>query len=119
LADNVYFAAALQVAPQYMHTPTFERIALTSADIDAVNNILKTGSRPENLVMSPAYIFIGAPTSDAPASRRHTVDLCRTTHIGRLLTAEQLHKAFPLMVAFKKQHGAGYADHGKSPKGGD
>jgi len=36
-----------------------------------------------------------------------------------LLTAEQLRKAFPLMVAFKKQYGAGFADHGKSPKGGD
>jgi hypothetical protein len=64
LADNVYFAAALQVAPQYMHTPAFERIALTSADIDAVNNILKMGSHPENLVMSPAYIFIDTPTSE-------------------------------------------------------
>jgi len=47
-----------------MHTPAFERIALTSADIDAVNNILKMGSRPENLVMSPAYIFIDTPTSE-------------------------------------------------------
>src|SRR5262245_43827416 len=41
LADNVYFASAQQVASQYMHTPAFERIALTSADVDAVNNLLK------------------------------------------------------------------------------
>jgi hypothetical protein len=51
--------------------------------------------------------------------RKSLVNICRTGHIGRLLTAEQLRKAFPLMVAFKKQHGAGFADHGKSPKGGD
>jgi hypothetical protein len=62
LADQPYFAAAMRLAPQYARSPGFPKLALMSADVNAVNNALHGGSKPENLVMGPAAFFMEAPT---------------------------------------------------------
>jgi hypothetical protein len=62
LAEQPYFVAALGLVKQYAGTPGFLRFALMSADVNAVNNALKAGSKPENLVMGSAALFLGATT---------------------------------------------------------
>jgi|GEM_PF-654116 len=63
LADEPYFAEAARLGPRYHGTPAFLRLALSSADVDGVNNALKADSKPENLVTGPAGVFVEEPTS--------------------------------------------------------
>jgi hypothetical protein len=62
LPDQPYFAAAAQILPRYAKTPGFQRLALMSAEVNAVNDLLNAGSKPEDVVMSPAAFFMEAPT---------------------------------------------------------
>jgi len=62
LEEEPYFAAARGLVQKYERTPGFERLALMSSDVQAVNAALEAGSRPENLVTSPAAMFLAAPT---------------------------------------------------------
>ncbi len=62
LADQPYFAAALALAPTYARSPGFAKFALMSADVNAVNNALHAGSRPENLVLGPTALFMEPAT---------------------------------------------------------
>jgi hypothetical protein len=64
LTNESSFIFANKLAKKYVGTPTFERLALTSADVNAVNNALNGGSKPENLAMAPAYLFNETPTED-------------------------------------------------------
>jgi hypothetical protein len=70
LADQPYFSAAMRLAPQYARSPGFPRFALMSADVNAVNGALKSGSKPENLVMGPAALFMEAATPAGIAKAR-------------------------------------------------
>lgn len=62
LADEPCFAVACGLCHKYIRTPAFQRLALTSTDVQAVNEMLHKGSKPEKLIMCPASIFIEAPT---------------------------------------------------------
>lgn len=64
LAEEPYFVAAMSLARQYAHCPGFPQFALMSADVNAVNNALKAGSKPEDLVMAPAALFLEAATPE-------------------------------------------------------
>jgi hypothetical protein len=64
LAEEPYFVAAMSLAQQYARFPGFPRFALMSADVNAVNSALKAGSKPENLVMAPAALFLEAATPE-------------------------------------------------------
>lgn len=63
LADDPCFAAAAGLAERYKGSPGFKRLALLSADLNAVNNALNAGSKPEDLVTGPACLFLEAPTA--------------------------------------------------------
>jgi hypothetical protein len=62
LADEPYFAAASRLVGRFTQSPGFGRLALMSADVNAVNNALHAGSKPENLAMGPAALFLEAAT---------------------------------------------------------
>ena len=62
LSEEPCFAAATRALELFYRTPAFQRLALTSADVHAVNNALNAGSKPENLVTAPAFVFLAAPT---------------------------------------------------------
>ncbi len=62
IARERCFVAATRLCPRYQGTPAFQRLALSSADVNAVNNALQNGSSPENLVLLPPCIFAEPPT---------------------------------------------------------
>ena len=63
LAEEPCFATAARLAQRYRGAPGFRRLALMSADVNATNNALNGGSKPENIVTSPAFLFLEAPTA--------------------------------------------------------
>ena len=64
LENESCYIAARKLAAKYAGTPAFQRLALTSADVTAVNNAIKGGSKPENLAMAPVFLFNEPPTAD-------------------------------------------------------
>jgi hypothetical protein len=62
LDDEPYFTAAMRLAPQYARSPGFPKFAVMSADVAVVNDALRAGSKPENLVTGPAALFLEAAT---------------------------------------------------------
>ncbi len=63
LAEQPFFVAATTAA-RNRPPRGLPRLALMSADLNAVNSALKAGSKPENLVTGPPAIFIEPPTSE-------------------------------------------------------
>jgi hypothetical protein len=63
LADESCFAAASRLAKDYAGAPGFRHFALMSADVNAVNKAFHAGSKPEDLVTGPAFLFLGTPTA--------------------------------------------------------
>jgi hypothetical protein len=47
---------------RHTRIPGFPRFALMSSDVNAVNSALNAGSKPENLAMAPAALFLEAAT---------------------------------------------------------
>ena len=74
LPDEVVFAAASRLAAQYRYTAAFKRLALTSADLQAANELLKAGSRPEDLEMAPPCIFFAEPTAEGMRKAESVID---------------------------------------------
>jgi len=62
LADQPHFAAALAAGRRHPPPAGLPRFALMSADVQAVNDALKSGSKPENLVAGPAALFLEPAT---------------------------------------------------------
>lgn len=62
LREQPYFAAAASLVRRYANTPGFQRLAVMSADVNAVNKALDAGSKAENIVTSPAALFFEAAT---------------------------------------------------------
>jgi hypothetical protein len=73
LADEPCFAAATRLAERYKGSPGFKRLAMMSADFHAVNNALNGGSKPEDLVTSPACLFLEAPTAAGMEAARQAI----------------------------------------------
>lgn len=63
LAEQPYFIAALAAARAAAGAPEVARLALMSAEVDAVNKALNAGSKPENLVTATAILFSEPPTA--------------------------------------------------------
>jgi hypothetical protein len=59
LAKEPYFVTAMNIGRQY--PKGISKLAVTSSEIDAVNNALQGGSKPEDLVMSPVLLFMEVP----------------------------------------------------------
>lgn len=74
LESDPYFVAAWQLAGQYAGSPGFQRLAVMSADVHAVNSLLQRGSKPENCVTSTAAFFLEAPT---PVGRQKAMEMLR------------------------------------------
>ena len=63
IQDEPYFVAAMsQVQPQSLGRDRFMLLALSAADVHAVDDMLQKGSRAENLVMSSAFVFLETST---------------------------------------------------------
>jgi hypothetical protein len=62
LDDEPFYAAACALAKQYAKSTGFQRLALMSADVRAINELLNKGSKAKDLVTSPAILFLEAPT---------------------------------------------------------
>jgi hypothetical protein len=62
LTQQPYFVAAIGLAQRYVRSPAFPKFAVMSADVNAVNNALHAGSKPEDLVMGTAVLFMEAAT---------------------------------------------------------
>ena len=74
LADEPCFAAASRLAARYAGSPGFGRMALMSAGVNAVSSALHAGSRPQDLVMAPAFLFLAAPTEAGMANAKRVMD---------------------------------------------
>jgi hypothetical protein len=76
LADEPYFCAAIDhVGPEQIGGEAFGNFALLSADVQAVNNALRSGSDPANLVAAPAFLFLEPPTESGMVSAQQVIAL--------------------------------------------
>jgi hypothetical protein len=89
LADEPCFAAASLLAKRYAHTPGFVRLAVMSEEVVAVNQALNAGSKPENLVLTPAFLFLEAPTPEGMENARRVVARYTAALSGRGGSATQ------------------------------
>ncbi len=74
LEEEACFVAATRLAKKYRGSPGFKQLALTSADVNAVNNALHKGSKPEDMVMGPAGFFREAPTEAGMENARKVLE---------------------------------------------
>ena len=73
LSEEPFYTAAMRLANQYALTPAFARLAMTSADVHAINDALNAGSDPKDLVTGPTCLFIDAPTDEGMEKARRTL----------------------------------------------
>jgi hypothetical protein len=73
LVDEPCFATAMQLVPKYKRAPGFRHLAVTSADVHAVNGALNAGSKPGGLVTSPAALFLATPTDAGMTNARQVI----------------------------------------------
>lgn len=64
LAAEPSYAEAMKIAREYSSYRGFQRLVLLSADFQAVSELLRNGSRPENIVTVPPILFREAPTPE-------------------------------------------------------
>jgi hypothetical protein len=62
LNEEPHFAYAMNNVKQYKGTEVFNKFALSSSDVNAINDALNSGSQPEDLLTSPSFLFMEAPT---------------------------------------------------------
>ncbi|MES2463890.1 MAG: DUF6348 family protein [Armatimonadota bacterium] len=62
LAEEPYFIAATNLGVQSGGTPGFKRLALTSADVHAVNDMYNKGTSAEGARLAPPLLFTEPPT---------------------------------------------------------
>lgn len=74
LSKEPFYIAASQLAEKYVLTPAFARLALTSADVYAVNDALTAGASLENLVTGPTCLFAAEPTEEGMERARETLE---------------------------------------------
>jgi len=64
LAEQPYFIAAMSLVQRYAGSPGFKQMALMSAELNVVNEALRAGSKPENLVIAPVAFFMEPATQE-------------------------------------------------------
>jgi hypothetical protein len=62
LSNQPYFVAAMAAVKKYASSPGFSRLALMSADVQAINKALEAGSKPTDLAMAPPALFMEPAT---------------------------------------------------------
>jgi len=62
LPDEACFAAAYAMARKHGGAPGVKRLALMSADAQAINELFRRGSKTENMRMAPSILFLEPPT---------------------------------------------------------
>lgn len=62
LSHQPHFVAAMAAVKKYASSPGFSRLALMSADVEAINKALAAGSTPADLAMAPPALFMEAAT---------------------------------------------------------
>lgn len=83
LDEEPYYRAAMEEAvPENMGGDAFANFAATSAEFNAVNNALNSGSEASNLVMTPAFLFLEPPTESGIVSAHQVIQL----HLERIKT---------------------------------
>jgi hypothetical protein len=74
LAEEPFFKEARRLAPQHILSKGLKQLALMSAEIQAVNELVSHGSKLENLVMSPAFFFLEAPNGEGMANAHRFIE---------------------------------------------
>ena len=67
LADQPWFVAACHDASMYQSSPQFQSMAVGCSEFQAVNNALNAGSQPQNLALTPVFMFPLNMTNEALA----------------------------------------------------
>jgi hypothetical protein len=62
LSDEPYFVAAIELGRKYSNSQGFKNLVLQSSELAPASKAVKTGSKPENLVLAPVAIFNGDVT---------------------------------------------------------
>jgi hypothetical protein len=75
LADEKFYTESLsfarQIVGQQTYSKAFQAVALRSAEVNAVNNALNNGSKPENLVLSsPVFLWEEENQNDVSESKQ-------------------------------------------------
>ena len=73
LADNPYFAEAT-IAVRRSPGPWVGQLGAMSADVSAVNEMLRNGSKPGNVETGPAVLFYEMPTDAGMQKARQLLD---------------------------------------------
>ncbi|MBL8605865.1 MAG: hypothetical protein JNL38_01035 [Myxococcales bacterium] len=73
LDEEPYFVAATGLAAEHRRSRGFARFAAMSADVNAINDALHAGSKPENLSIAPPALFVEAPTPEGIAKARQEI----------------------------------------------
>ncbi len=73
LEDEPYFIAARALAKQHARSEGFQQLALMSADAHAINTALNKGSKAEDLVTAPVFLFLEAPTEAGMDKARRVI----------------------------------------------
>jgi hypothetical protein len=68
LDEEQHYCAALALAKQHAKSAGFQQLALMSAEVHAVNELLNGGSKAADIATSPAFFFLEVPT-EAGAKR--------------------------------------------------
>ena len=73
VAEEPYFLAATQAGTDSGFTKGFQRLALASADVNAVNDMMNKGVSAEGLFMSPSFLFADTPTNAGMAKAQRFI----------------------------------------------
>jgi hypothetical protein len=63
-SEPFFLAAAQRINKDLIRRPSFALFAMMSSDAAAVNDLMNKGSKPSDLVMAPAFLFVEAPTPE-------------------------------------------------------
>lgn len=81
LLNQPYFLASKQaVTVEKIGTEAFSGFALMSAEVDAINQALHAGSKPEDLVAAPVFLFLEEP-SDAGLAKAQQLMSAQMTRV--------------------------------------
>ena len=88
LDEEPYYSAATVLAKQHFRSPGFQQLALMSANVHAINEMLNKGSKATDLITSPAFLFLEAPTEAGMMNARQRI----TEHMVALQKANPVKK---------------------------
>lgn len=76
ISNEPFFVAAQRVAtPARVGGQSFNRFALMAADVHAVNELLNRGSKPQDLITSPSFVFLEPPTEEGLQNAQREISI--------------------------------------------